>query len=249
MDLGLSGQTALITGAGRGIGAAAARALAAEGCNVAVWDQHAEVADATVQAIEEAGGKAIALYGSVSSSADVNQAVQTAQERFGGIHILINNAGFGIEAPIWELTDEQWASVLNVNLTGAFYCIRAVAPLMIKQAYGRIINMSSRAHMGDFQKAPYASAKAGLLGLTRSCAMELGPHNVTVNAIAPGMVRTERVLAQPQYAELNERAKARQLIKREATVDDIVNGILFFASQKSGFVTGDTMYITGGRYG
>lgn len=245
----MDGQVALITGAGRGIGAAAARALARRGCKVAVWDRHHDVADLVVRTILDEGGDAIAVYGSVAVSTDVSAAVGKTLGQYGTIHILVNNAGFGIEAPVWKLTDEQWASVLDVNLTGSFYCIRAVAPSMIAQRYGRVVNISSRAHMGDGHKAAYASAKAGILGLTRTCAIELGEYDITVNAIAPGMVRTERVLAQPQYAALNERAQARQLIKRPGTVEDIVNGILFYASPASGFVTGDTLYITGGRMG
>ena len=118
---------------------------------------------------------------------------------------------------------------------------------MIAQKYGRIINIASRAHLGEINKANYCAAKAGVLGLSRALAVELGVHDITVNTIAPGIVRTERVLAQPGYEGLNERAQQRQLIKRSANPSDIVNGMLFFASRTSSFITGDLLYVTGGR--
>ncbi|HVZ45245.1 MAG TPA: SDR family NAD(P)-dependent oxidoreductase [Ramlibacter sp.] len=247
MDLGLKDQVVVITGAGRGIGREAALTFAAEGARVVAWDKDVELAHEVVAGITKAGGTAMALGGSVGVRQEVEAGVARALEAFGRIDVLINNAAFGDDAPLVDMTDEQWDRVLNVCLTAPFYCARAVAPTMIAQKYGRIINIASRAHLGEVNKANYCAAKAGVLGLSRALAVELGVHDITVNTIAPGIVRTERVLAQPGYEGLNERAQQRQLIKRAAQPSDIVNGMLFFASRTSGFITGDLMYVTGGR--
>jgi 3-oxoacyl-[acyl-carrier protein] reductase len=247
MDLGIKDHVAVITGAGRGIGAQAAQSFAAEGCKVVVWDRDLDKAQEVAEKVRSQGGDAIALAGSVGVRADVEAGVKKVLETYGTIHILINNAGFGDDAPLVEMTDEQWDRVVNVNLTAPFYCARAVAPTMIRQRYGRIVNISSRTHQGETGKVNYCAAKAGVLGLSRALATELGPHEITVNTIAPGIVRTERVLAQAAYEGLNERAQARQLVKRSAEPFDIVNGMLFYASAKSGFITGDLLYATGGR--
>jgi 3-oxoacyl-[acyl-carrier protein] reductase len=247
MDLGLENQVVVITGAGRGIGREAAVTFAAEGSKVVAADKDVELAQAVVAEIAKAGGTALALGGSVGVRRDVDAGIAEVLRAFGRIDVLVNNAAFGDDAPLVDMTDEQWDRVLNVCLTAPFYCARAVAPTMIAQKYGRIINIASRAHLGEINKANYCAAKAGVLGLSRALAIELGVHDITVNTIAPGIVRTERVLAQPGYEGLNERAQQRQLIKRAAQPSDIVNGMLFYASRTSGFITGDLMYVTGGR--
>lgn len=247
MDLGMEGQVVVITGAGSGIGAAAAAAFAGEGCKVGVWDVDQQSAERVAAEIRRMDGEALVLRGSVDDSAAVEEAFRMVLEEFGSVHILVNNAGTNDDAPVTEMTDEQWRRIVATNLTGAFYCARAAARVMMAQRYGRIINLSSRAHLGELNKANYCATKAGLLGLTRALAMELGPYDITVNAVAPGMVRTARVLAQPGYPGLDERARQRQLIKRVGEPDDVVNGILFYASSTSGYVTGDLMYVSGGR--
>jgi len=247
MDLGIRDHVAVITGAGRGIGAEAAIGFANEGCKVAVWDLDLDQAQAVVARIAAAGGTAMALAGSVCERSDVQRCVDAVLDAWGTVHVLVNNAGFGDDAPLVEMTDDQWHRVIDVNLTGSFYCARAVAPAMIAQRYGRIVNLSSRAHFGELNKVNYVTAKAGLLGFTRALAVELGPNEITVNAVAPGMVRTARVLAQPGYAGLNERAQQRQLIKRQGVPFDVVNALLFYASATSGYVTGDVLYVSGGR--
>lgn len=247
MDLGIKNHVAIITGAGRGIGAEAARSFVREGCRVAVWDKDFDKAQEVVEEIRANGGEAMAVSGSVGVRAEVETAVHKVLSAYGTVHILINNAGYGNDAPFVDMTDEQWEDVVNVNLTGPFYCARAVAPAMIKQRYGRIVNVSSRTHQGEAMKVNYCAAKAGVIGLSRALAVELGPHEITVNTVAPGIVRTERVLAQAAYEGLNRRAQERQLIKRSAEPSDIVNGMLFYASKTSGFITGDLLYATGGR--
>lgn len=247
MDLGLKDKVVIITGAARGIGAEAARAFAREGARVAAWDRDEEGVSKVAQALRTEGATCIALGGSVGVRIDVEAAVATVLREFGTVHVLVNNAGFGDDAPLVEMTDAQWDAVLNVCLTAPFYCARAVAPTMIAQRYGRIINVASRAHLGEVNKANYCAAKAGVLGLSRALAVELGPHEITVNTIAPGIVRTERVLAQPGYAGLDERAQQRQLVKRPGMPSDIVNAMLFYAAESSGFITGDLTYVSGGR--
>ena len=243
----LEGRVAIITGGGHGIGRAYALRLAHEGASVVVAEIDERAALAVAQELQSAGHQAIGLRTDVSDKDSVERMAQAALARFGRIDVLVNNAAFGDDAPLTEMTDEQWDRVLNVCLTAPFYCARAVAPAMIAQKYGRIINIASRAHLGEINKANYCAAKAGVLGLSRALAVELGVHDITVNTIAPGIVRTERVLAQPGYEGLNERAQQRQLIKRSANPSDIVNGMLFFASRTSSFITGDLLYVTGGR--
>ena len=250
MDLGISNQVIIITGGGGGIGSEAARAFAAEGCKVVVWDLDIAKAKRVADSIRDNGGQAIDVGGSVANSEDVEAAVRRVIKEFNDIHILVNNAGFGDDAPLVEMTNEQWHRVIDVCLTGSFYCSRAVAPYMIKQKYGRIINVASRAHLGGLlNRANYSAAKAGMLGLSRETALELAEHNITVNTVHPGMVPTDRLRGLAAYPQLKEGAERLQMIKRLATPSDIVNAILFFASARTSFITGDQLYVTGGRYG
>lgn len=248
MDLGLRDHVVVITGAGRGIGAATARMCAEEGARIVAWDRDIESADAIAGEIQSKGGEALAVVGSVGSAADVADVVGRILARFGTIHVLLNNAGFAYIGPVTEMTDAQWSDVVNVHMTGAFNCVRAIAPHMIAQTYGRIINMSSLSVLGADRMAPYAAAKAGLVGFTRALAVELGPHGITANAIAPGYIRTDRVKASPAFPALNAHSQRAQSIKADGTPEDVANAVLFFASKKSGFVTGDVMYVTGGMY-
>jgi 3-oxoacyl-[acyl-carrier protein] reductase len=248
MDIGIKGQVAVVTGAGRGIGAATARLLAAEGAKVVVWDRDDAPAQAVVREITGAGGEALSATGSVSSRADVDAVTAKAIACFGTVHILVNNAGFAHIGKITQTSDEQWSSVVGVHMTGAFNCVRAMAPAMIAQEYGRIVNISSLSVLGAQDMASYAAAKAGLLGLTRALAVELGPHAITVNAILPGYIRTDRVKASPAFPALDKHSRRAQALKQDGTPEDVANAILFFASKRSGFVTGDFMYVTGGMY-
>lgn len=249
MDLGIAGQVAVVTGAGSGIGAETARQLAAEGCKVVVWDMLAERAQRVAQQLRDGGADAMAVTGSVAKSSEVNAVIQQVIAKYGTIHILVNNAGFGDDGPLTEMTDDMWYRVIDVCLSGPFFCARAVAPYMIAQKYGRIINVGSRAHLGLPTKANYCAAKAGVTGLTKSMGMELGVHNITVNTVHPGIVRTERVLAQKMYPEMNVAAQRTQMIKQEGTPADIANAIMFYASARTSFVSGDEVFATGGRYG
>jgi 3-oxoacyl-[acyl-carrier protein] reductase len=249
MDLKIRGHVAMVTGGGRGIGRGIAHALGAEGCKVVVLDRDVGPAESVAAEIRAAGGEAAALSGDVADPASVSAFTEAALERFGTVHILINNAGFSRDAPITEMTDGQWQEIIGVCLTGPFNCSRAVAPAMIRQKYGRIINIGSRSWMGNEKKANYSAAKAGVIGLSKALAIELGPHGITVNVIAPGTVETERYKGTPNYATQIVRARAAVTVGRLGEPEDIARGVLFYAAKDADYITGDVMHMTGGRFG
>ncbi len=146
------------------------------------------------------------------------------------------------------MTDTQWSDVIGVHMTGAFNCVRAMAPTMVAQDYGRIINMSSLSVLGADNMAPYAAAKAGLLGFTRALMVEFGPHNITVNAILPGYIRTDRIKASPAFPVLDAQSRRAQTLPADGLPEDVANAVAFYASRRSGFITGDFTAVTGGMY-
>lgn len=249
MNLGIDGQVALVTGAAHGIGKAIALGLASEGCKVAVLDRDRASAGAPALQIQERGGRAYAVAADVTDAASVASAVQSVVQELGGLHIVVNCAGFSMDAPVDCMTDDQWRQVMEVTLTGAFHIIRAAAPHLTARQYGRIINITSRAHFGDVNKANYSAAKAGLIGLTKALSLELGPQGVTVNAVAPGIIDTERLRALPYFAGIEERSKAVMPIKRLGSVDEVASLVSYLASAHTGFISGEVVHISGGRYG
>ena len=224
-------KVAVVTGAGRGLGEASAIRLAEEGGRVVVSDIDLASAQQTADRIKAMGREAIAV------------------KTFGRIDILVNNAGITRDTSIRKMTEEDWDMVLNVNLKGAFNCAQFAAKYMIEQKYGRIINLSSRAYMGNPGQANYSSSKAGILGLTKSLAMELGRYNINVNAIAPGLIKTPGVITLSHYEKVAERAIQSTPLGRLGEPIDIANAILFLASDEAGYITGDVLHVTGGRYG
>ncbi|HWU79912.1 MAG TPA: SDR family NAD(P)-dependent oxidoreductase [Caulobacter sp.] len=248
MDTGIKGRTSLVTGAGRGIGAAIAKALAAEGSLVAVCDKDLEPAQTVAAEIEAAGGKALAVAVDVSSLQDVGRGVALVASTLGPIDILVNNAGFSLDGPLTDMSEQQWDSVVDVCLKGSWAMARAVAPSMIDRKRGRVINIASRAHLGENNKSNYCAAKAGVIGLTHALAIELGRHDITVNAVAPGLIRTDRVLGLRYYEDIDRRAKLSTPIQRPGMPEDIAAAVLYLASEQAGFVTGETLHVTGGRY-
>lgn len=248
MDLRLKDHVAIVTGAGRGIGAAIATTLAEEGCHLVLCDKDLDVAEEVRNILQERGSRAIALQVDVARYDCAAHVIQTALEEYGNIHILVNNAGFSRDAPIVDMTERAWDDVVDASLKGAWAFSQAAARHMIAQRYGRIINIASRAYWGEFNKTNYASAKAGMVGLSRALALELGPHEITVNAIAPGLIRTERVRNLKYFEDIDRRAKSSTPIQRPGMPEDIADAVAFLASHRAGFITGELLHVTGGRF-
>ena len=246
MDLGLTGKVALVTGAARGIGKEIAIQLHREGVLVALLDiDEAEVKSA---AAEFGDDRAIGIQADVVNEADIILAVSLITEKWHSPDILVNNAGFPRDGFITKISSEDWRRVVDVILVGAFNCCRATVSAMHNKGWGRIINISSRSHLGNPGQTNYSAAKAGLIGFTRALALESGRFGVTVNAIAPGFVETEGMLALENYAILKERSVDKSPLKRVGIPKEIADAVLFLASDNAAYITGDVMHVTGGRY-
>lgn len=248
MDLQLEGKVAVITGSGRGIGYASASALAGEGARVVISDINPDAVARAVANLKQAGRDVLGIVADVCDPEQVNALAEQTIRRFGGVDILVNNAGFTRDRYLTKMPVEDWDAVVDTILKGAFYCTKAVLPSMIERRWGRIINISSRAHLGNPGQTNYSSAKAGLIGFTRALAFEQGKFNITSNAIAPGIVETDLIREMSNYETLRANALARQPVPRMGRVDDIADAVLFLASERAGFITGETLHVTGGRY-
>jgi NAD(P)-dependent dehydrogenase (short-subunit alcohol dehydrogenase family) len=244
--MSLAGRTALVTGAGSGIGAAIAIQLAARGASVAVNDVDAATAERTVATIAAAGGSAAAFTADVTSEPEVRSMCERLRETFGALDILVNNAGILSTTPTAELGLAAWERTLAVNLTGAFNCCRAVLPAMQQRRYGKIINIASLAGEsgGISVGVDYAASKGGLLALTRKLALEVAAFGINVNAIAPGTTSTPMVDAMPEQDRTALLAKIP--LGRFATPADIAAAACFLAGDESSFITGATLDVNGG---
>lgn len=249
MDLGLKDKVAIVTGSARGLGAATARRLAEEGAKVVITDIQVELAQATAAALRADGLAAHCVIADITKADDVQRLVSETVAHFGGLLILVNNAGSPRDRYLVKMSEEDWDLVIDVMLKGAFLASRAVMPHLIKQGWGRVINVSSRAYLGNPTQANYSAAKAGLIGLAKALSLEEGRYGVTVNCIAPGFIETEMIQALPAYEAIKERALQAQPIKRPGRPADIADAIAFLASERAGFISGEVLHVTGGRYG
>lgn len=240
-------RVALVTGASRGIGAATAVKLAQQGCYAIVnYLSQTEQAHEVVKQIEALGRRAIAIRADVSDYEQVERMIEKAVTELGGLHILVNNAGYSSHGTIERLPIEEWRKMMAVTLDGAFYCARAAAPHMKQAGWGRIVNVCSlRAMTGSDHGAHYAAAKSGLIGLTKSLALELAPA-ITVNAISPGYTNTE--MNQKAFAEKGEQIRSKIPLKRVAQPEEIAAVIAFLCSDEASYITGETINVNGGIY-
>lgn len=249
MDMGLKDKVAIVTGSARGLGAEMARRLAREGAKLVVTDIQQEAALATAAALKAEGFAVHCVIGDITKAADVQRLVDETVATFGGVHVLVNNAGMPRDKYLVKMTEDDWDLVMNVMLKGAFLATRAVMPHFIQQGWGRVINISSRAHLGNPTQANYSAAKAGLIGMAKALAIEEGRYGVTVNCIAPGFMETEMVQALPTYETIRDRAVQAQSVKRVGQPGDVADAVVFLASERASFITGEVVHVTGGRFG
>jgi 3-oxoacyl-[acyl-carrier protein] reductase len=248
---GLDGQVALVTGGAGGLGREAAAWLAAAGAQVVV----ADVSAASLERAAESLGGMAADPGrfhyavlDVTDSAAVRACVADIESRYGRLDILLTSHGFPRDRRLRDMTDDDWSDVISVCLTGTFRCVRESARLMTAQGYGRIITVASRAWQGNPGQANYSAAKAGVVGLTKSVAKELGRHGVTANAIAPGLIDTPSLRELATFDQIAERAVRDNSIKRIGQPSDVAAAVLYLASPQAGFITGEVMHVSGGRF-
>ncbi len=244
-------RTALVTGAARGIGAATARRLAADGHQVAVLDLREADAEATATAIREAGGTALAVGADVADEDAVTAAVARVADELGPPTVLVNNAGILRDNLLFKMSVDDWDAVLSVHLRGAFLVSRAVQQHQVAARWGRVVNLSSTSALGNRGQANYAAAKAGMQGFTKTLAIELGPFGVTVNAVAPGFIETDMMRAVAErtgmaYDDLLAAAAKEVPVGRVGQPDDVAAAVSFFCSEDASYVSGQVLYVAGG---
>jgi 3-oxoacyl-[acyl-carrier protein] reductase len=246
-----SPRVAIVTGAGRGIGAAVAVRLAADGFAVGVLDLTGDSCAGTVKAITADGGTAVAVGADVSSAEDAAAAVETVASALGSPTVLVNNAGITRDNLLFKMTEEDWDSVISVHLRGTFLMTRAVQKHMVAAEWGRIVNLSSTSALGNRGQSNYSAAKAGLQGLTKTMAIELGRYNITANAIAPGFIQTEMTRATAErlgrdFDEFSAERAAGIPVRRPGRPEDVAGLVSYFVRDEASFVSGQVVYVAGG---
>jgi 3-oxoacyl-[acyl-carrier protein] reductase len=244
--LDFNGKVAIITGSGRGIGFEIAKSLAKHGCSIVISDIDQEICENAAKNIDvETGVEVFALKANVTKMEEVENLIKKTQEKFGRIDILINNAGITKDNLLLRLSPEDWSKVIDVNLNSVYFCTKAVIRTMLKQRYGKIVNVSSVVGvMGNPGQANYAASKAGILGFTKSIAKEFGAKGITCNAIAPGYIQTEMTDSLPK--EYLDNIMKLVPAKRLGTTEDVSNLVLFLASDLSAYITGQVISVDGG---
>jgi 3-oxoacyl-[acyl-carrier protein] reductase len=245
-------QVVIVTGAAQGIGAATAQRFAEEGASLAVLDLTEQRCETTVEKVRSYGGAAIAVGADVSNSASVTAAVERIVAEFGKVDVLVNNAGITRDNLVFKMTEEDWDACVDVSLKGAFLMTQAAQRHMVPARRGKVINLSSISALGNRGQSNYSAAKAGVQGLTATMAVELGPYNINVNAVAPGFVQTPMTEATAArigmgVEEFVEAAAQAHPLRRVAQPEDIAAVIAFLASEDARHITGQTLYVNGGR--
>ena len=241
----LENRVAIITGGTAGIGAATAIKFAQEGAKVILWARNAERGKAFIETMKAQGLEA--EFDAVDSSnyEAVCEAAKKVNDKYGKIDILINNAGITNDSTLKKMTVEQWQQVIDINLSGSFYCIKAITPYMLEKGYGRIVNASSVVALyGNFGQTNYVATKAGLIGMTKTLARELGKKGITVNAVAPGFIETDMVAKMPENVLDGMRAKVP--VGRLGQPEEIASAYLFLASEEAAYINGATLSVDGG---
>lgn len=243
----MNGHTAIITGAGRGIGKAIGETLARRGVNIVVADVDLDMAKEAASELEKLGIRSIGLKADVSRESEVSGLFEHAVKEFGKVEILVNNAGITKDGILMRMKEEDWDAVIDINLKGTFLCSKEAVKVMVKQRYGRIINIASVvAFIGNPGQANYSASKAGIVGLTKTIAKEYAARALTVNAVAPGFITTAMTDALQENVK-QEMMKAIPMC-RFGTAQDVANAVSFFASPESGYITGQVIHVNGGMY-
>lgn len=246
--MNLEGKSALVTGGSLGIGTAIALKLAEFGANVAInYRKHRDEADEVAKKINAMGRKGLVVQADIANFEEAEKMVDRVVRELGGIDILVNNAGINWDGVIWKMTEEQWDKVIDVNLKGYFNYIRAVAPIFREQKSGKIVNITSiNGIRGKFGQANYSASKAGIIGLTKTVARELGKYGINVNAVAPGLIETDMVREAPE--EVRQKALEEIVLKRIGQPEEVANVVAFLCSELARHITGEVIQVDGGQY-